>query len=98
MPYLALPRDAEGPEHKAPDNISKTEWLAQNSTRLPRITLCSEHLQTQMTPLFFLLYRSSITVFISGSVTRFMCLSTFHKVKRYMIKKSKNSTINHPCL
>lgn len=91
MSYQAVSKEAEGrwlPEHKAPANFSKAQWLGENSTHLLRSMLCSEHLQTYMTLLVFLLYQASITVFMSGSVTRFMCRSTFHKVKRHIMKKN----------
>lgn len=79
-------RGGRGLPKQSSFNCWKALPLEQNSAHLPRGLPYSEHLQTKMILLFFLLYQSSITVFMSWSVTRFMCLPTFHKVRGHMIK------------
>lgn len=86
--YSAFSRDRGGwglPKHRVPS-------IAERHCHGSKIQLIFPgacpvlNIQTKMILLFFLLHPSSITVFMSWSVTRFMCLPTFHKVRGHMIK------------
>lgn len=86
--YSAFSRDRGGwglPKHRVPS-------IAERHCHGSKIQLIFPgdcpvlNIQTKMILLLFLLHPSSITVFMSWSVTRFMCLPTFHKVRGHMIK------------
>ena len=85
--YSAFSRDRGGqglPKHRVPSIARGTAARAKfnSSSQEPALFWTSPNQNDSS----FLSYQSSITVFMSWSVTRFMFLPTFHKVRGHMIK------------